>query len=48
VRSVEFSHVDDTGGDVYEVRQEHGRSKWMIYLNTSGVIEDTFNKRIGE
>jgi bla regulator protein BlaR1 len=48
VRSVEFSHVDDTGGDVYEVRQEHGRSQWMIYLNTSGVIEDTFNQRIGE
>jgi bla regulator protein BlaR1 len=40
VQSIEFRHVDDTGGDVYEVRQEHGRSEWMIYLNTDGLIED--------
>ena len=40
VQSIEFRHVDDTGGDVYEVRQEHGRSEWMIYLNTDGRIED--------
>ncbi len=40
VQSIEFRHVDDTGGDVYEVRQENGRSEWMIYLNTDGLIED--------
>ncbi len=48
VQSITFSHVDDAGGDVYEVRQEHGRSEWMIYLNASGLIADTFNARLGE
>ena len=40
VQSIKFSRVDDTGGDVYDVRQEHGQSEWMIYLNTDGLIED--------
>jgi hypothetical protein len=40
VLAIEFRHVDDTGGDVYEVRQENGRSEWMIYRNTDGLIED--------
>ena len=48
VQSVEFIRVDYSGGDVYSVRQEHGRSEWMIYLNASGVIEDADNQRIGE
>jgi bla regulator protein blaR1 len=48
VQSIKFSRVEETGGDVYEVRQEHGRSKWMIYLNASGIIEDGDNQRIGE
>jgi bla regulator protein blaR1 len=48
VQSIEFIRVDYSGGDVYSVRQEHGRSEWMIYLNASGVIEDADNQRIGE
>ena len=48
IQSIKFSRIEDTGGDVYEVRQEHGRSEWMIYLNPSGVIEDASNVRIGE
>lgn len=40
VQSVEFRHVDDTGADVYEVRQDRGTSEWMIYLNANGLIED--------
>jgi len=39
VRSMEFRHVDDAGGDVYEVRQEHQRWEWAIYLNADGLIE---------
>ena len=39
VQSVEFLHVDDAGGDVYEVRQEHGQSDQAIYLNADGLIE---------
>jgi len=39
VQSVEFLHVDDAGGDAYEVRQEHGRSNIAIYLNADGFIE---------
>jgi len=39
VQSVQFLHVDDAGGDVYEVRQEHGRSDTAIYLNADGLIE---------
>ena len=40
VRSIEFRHVDETGGDVYEVRQDAGFSTWTIFLNSSGLIED--------
>ena len=48
VQSIKFTRVDMTGGDVYDVRQDHGRSEWMIYLNASGTIEDTLNYPIGE
>jgi bla regulator protein blaR1 len=40
VRSIEFRHVDQNGGDVYEVRQEGGVSWWTIFLDSNGLIED--------
>ena len=40
VRSIKFLHVDEDGGDVYEVGQESGFSMWKIYLNSNGLIED--------
>jgi hypothetical protein len=36
---MEFLHVDEAGGDVYTVRQEHGGSDMAIYLNAEGLIE---------
>jgi bla regulator protein BlaR1 len=45
VQSVEFRHVDITGGDVYEVRQEHGTSMWSITLDSNGRIDDADNVR---
>ena len=33
-------HVDEAGGDVYEVGQEGGFSTWTINLNSNGLIED--------
>ena len=39
VQSMKFLHVDDAGGDVYEVRQEHQGSETVIYLNAEGLIE---------
>ena len=39
VQSMEFLHVDEAGADVYQVRQEHGRSDMAIYLNADGLIE---------
>lgn len=43
VQSIEFSHVDTQGGDVYLVRQEGGTSTWIIWLGPNGVIEDADN-----
>jgi bla regulator protein blaR1 len=43
VRSIEFRHVDETGGDVYEVRQEAGFSTWVIFLNSNGLIADALD-----
>jgi hypothetical protein len=43
VRSIEFRHVDQNGGDVYEVGQEGGVSTWTIFLNTNGLIEDALD-----
>jgi bla regulator protein blaR1 len=40
VSSIKFLHVDDTGGDVYEVHQEAGFSRWTVNLNSNGLIED--------
>ncbi len=45
VQSIEFRHVDMNGGDVYEVRQEHGISTWTIFLDSNGHIEDADNYR---
>jgi hypothetical protein len=39
VQAMEFLHVDEAGGDVYTVRQEHGGSDMAIYLNAEGLIE---------
>lgn len=38
--SIKFLHVDQDGGDTYEVSQESGFSTWTIYLNSNGLIED--------
>src|SRR5262249_372 len=38
VRSLAFSHVNDTGGDVYEARTEGRRAEFAIYLNSQGLI----------
>jgi len=40
VQSVRFLRVDDTGQDIYEVRQQHGRTEWSIYLDDYGLIQD--------
>jgi len=50
VQSVKFLRVDeeDDGMDVYEVRQEHGRSEWSIYLDANGVIQDYDDRRTGQ
>ena len=45
VQSVEFRHVDDLGRDVYEVRQERGKSTWGIVLDSDGLIADADNIR---
>jgi hypothetical protein len=45
VQSVEFRHVDDLGRDVYEVRQERGKSTWSIVLDSDGLIADADNIR---
>jgi bla regulator protein blaR1 len=39
-QSVEFRRVGVLGGDVYEVRQEHATTYWMISLNSNGLIEE--------
>jgi hypothetical protein len=49
VQSVKFLGVEAEGGmDVYEVRQKHGRSKWSIYLDANGVIQDYDDQRTGQ
>ena len=49
VQSVKFLRVEEDGGmDVYEVRQEHGRSEWSIYLDADGVIQDYDDQRTGQ
>jgi len=49
VQSVKFLRVEAEGGmDVYEVRQEHGRSEWSIYLDANGVIQDYDDQRTGQ
>lgn len=40
VRSIEFRHVDEMGGDVYQVNQEGLFSTWVIYLDSNGLIAD--------
>jgi bla regulator protein BlaR1 len=45
VQSIRFSHVDVNGGDVYDVRQEGGFSRWTIWLDSNGVIQDALNFR---
>jgi hypothetical protein len=44
VQSVIFTRVDEVGQDVYDVRQEGGRSEWAIYLDENGVIQDAQNQ----
>lgn len=39
VQSIEFRHVDDAGGDVYEVHMDRARGEWVIYLSADGLIE---------
>src|SRR5262249_34401114 len=39
VQSVEFRHVDDAGGDVYEMHMERAQWEWAIYLSPEGLIE---------
>ncbi len=49
VQSVKFLSVEEEGGmDVYEVRQEHGRSEWSVYLDANGVIQDYDDRRTGQ
>jgi bla regulator protein blaR1 len=40
LRSIVFDHVNESGADVYQVRQDGGFSTWLIYLNANGIIED--------
>jgi beta-lactamase regulating signal transducer with metallopeptidase domain len=39
IQSIEFRHVDEAGGDAYEVHLDHGRRELVIYLNADGRIE---------
>jgi bla regulator protein BlaR1 len=49
VQSVKFLRVEEEGGmDVYEIRQERGRSEWGIYLDANGVIQDYDDRRTGQ
>jgi bla regulator protein blaR1 len=49
VQSVKFLGVEEESGmDTYEVRQEHGRSEWDIYLDVNGVIQDYHDERTGQ
>jgi len=48
LQSVRLLRVDEDGMDVYEVRQERGRSEWAIYLDANGVIQDSDNQRTGQ
>jgi hypothetical protein len=49
VQSVKFLRVEEEDGmDIYEVRQEHGRSEWGIYLDANGVIQDYDDRRTGQ
>jgi beta-lactamase regulating signal transducer with metallopeptidase domain len=45
VQSITFSHVDVSGGDVYDVVQEGGYSRWNIWLDSNGIIQDADNYR---
>jgi bla regulator protein BlaR1 len=45
VQSVTFSHVDVNGGEVYDVVQEGGYSRWTIWLDSDGIIQDADNYR---
>jgi hypothetical protein len=38
VQSVEFRGVGSQGWDAYDVRQEHGVSRWKIAMGTDGII----------
>jgi hypothetical protein len=38
VQSIEFRGVGNQGVDVYEVRHEHGISRWKIVLGADGII----------
>jgi hypothetical protein len=38
VQSVEFRGVGNQGWDAYDVRQEHGLSRWKISLGADGII----------
>jgi beta-lactamase regulating signal transducer with metallopeptidase domain len=38
VQSIEFRGVGTMGEDVYEVKHEHGLSRWRITLSSSGII----------
>jgi hypothetical protein len=38
VQSVEFRGVGSQGWDAYDVRQEHGLSRWKIELGANGII----------
>jgi len=48
VQSVTFLRVDEDALEIYEVRQERGRSEWGIYLDANGVIQDSDNHRTGQ
>jgi hypothetical protein len=47
VQSMKFLRVDEDGMEIYEVRQEGGRSEWGICLDANGVIQDSDNQRTG-
>lgn len=43
VQSIKFIHVDQYGGDTYEVRQEGGISMWTVWVDSNGLIQDADN-----
>jgi DNA-binding transcriptional MerR regulator len=46
IRAIEFAGVGRQGWDVYDVRCEHGSSRWRILIDSDGKVADAISARI--